>query len=188
MGRTAILGHPGAGKTTYARKLAKKTGATLVDNIPQKFMKRTGLSLGMPSDFRVEIMLLAERMEAMFKYWDEDVIFTTTVLDSLVYQNIRKEIFLNDESIREDMDFDKKAQEVYDTTSLFLNVFFESFHFNKIVHLDTNIPDGDLYKQLVRFSIKDIIDMFLEGENIETITTPTPTPRVSRNKVARSSE
>jgi cytidylate kinase len=186
--KIAIVGAPGSGKTAFAKKIAKEYDIPVYDNEAQKFTKRTNFIVGLGTDFRIETMLFAQRLETASKYWEKDGVFTQTLIDSLAYQNIRREL-----ALRAISDSDEEIQYQIDRetalTTIFGEAFLKSFRYDKIYHLkmfnDTTdkeeLPEYFLTK-IVEASQKDVIETFLNGEDVETIKRP---PKVRRGSMAK---
>ena len=171
--RIAVIGAPGAGKTAFARKLAKEHGLKFIDNIPQRFSKKNDLPVGLPSDFRTELMLLAERLGYYFK--NKDGVFTSSVLDSLAYQGLNKELFYLSAEDPNDPDFLSEFQMQSDVTSAFLAAFAKTFTFDHYYFLEAYplpknrsnfVPSNE---ELVEFELKRILKLSLTGAEIEFI-------------------
>lgn len=171
--RIAVIGAPKSGKTRFAKNLQKEmeTPFRVIDNLPQKFVKRTRLNLQLPSDVRTEILLLANRLELNFKHWDDDIIFTSTVLDSLAYQNLRKELYYTSQDNKEELSFITTFQEELEATGTFLTVFEKTFAFDKIYFLEAHPLDEEddgskevILEQLIEEELRKIIATFLNGK------------------------
>lgn len=84
--KIALVGPPKSGKTKYASGL-KQDGYLVVDNIPQKFAKATGLAIGYDVGYRVDHALNGLRFAEYYKASakTDKFVMTTTFLDSLAY-------------------------------------------------------------------------------------------------------
>jgi len=80
--KIALVGVPKSGKTKLAKEL--KGDRTIIDNIPQKFQRQTGVLVGLDADARVNTALASLRWVEQLKAGD-NYIATTTILDSIFY-------------------------------------------------------------------------------------------------------
>lgn len=87
--KIALVGPPKSGKTKYAKAL-KEEGYLVVDNIPQKFSRATGLAVGFDVGYRVDHALNGLRFAEYYKAAakTDKFVMTTTFLDSLAYGHI----------------------------------------------------------------------------------------------------
>jgi hypothetical protein len=129
--KVALVGAPKTGKTKLAKEMANER-YKVVDNIPQKFARKTGLLLGENADHRVNFAL------AGFRYAEQvsngaNLILTTTVIDSIFYSTLGIEKFELKEG--EDPSADLFVAPYYFTTLYLLNHFRVSWDFDKTVFL-----------------------------------------------------
>jgi AAA+ superfamily predicted ATPase len=186
--KIALIGAPGSGKTAFAKKLAKEYGIPVYDNEAQKFTKKTDIIVGLASDFRVELALLGERIQNAYKYWEEEGVFTQTILDSFAYQNIRREFGMRSYT-ENDIEFVSNLEREEGLTKIFAEVFLRTFKYDKIYHLkmfedttDTESHPELFLAKIIESAHLDIIEAFLNGEDVETIKRP---PKIRRGSVAK---
>ena len=188
--KIAIVGAPGSGKTAFAKKLSKELGLPVFDNEAQKFAKKANVIVGFGVDYRTEIMLLGERIQNALKNWEQDGIFTQTLLDSVAYQHLRNQFAQKNILVKiEDQDVIIENEKEKFLTALFAEIFIQSFNFDKIYHLkmfddvEKPVEEGKfhLYK-LVEAAHTDVLNMFVNGESVETIKRPA---KVRRGSVAK---
>jgi hypothetical protein len=94
--KVCVIGAPKSGKTKFAKKLASEKQIHLIDNLPQKYIKKTGLALGHISDYRVDIMFMSNILENEYKYKDQGYVITSSPLYTLAHF-VFKANFINDE-------------------------------------------------------------------------------------------
>lgn len=83
--KIALVGVPKTGKTKFARNFVKENrNFALIDNIPQKFSKDTGLAIGIFASPVINFALAGQRFYVEAKTRTK-FITTTSVLDSVVY-------------------------------------------------------------------------------------------------------
>jgi hypothetical protein len=83
--KVCVIGAPKSGKTKFAKTLAKDKNLNLLDNLPQKYIKKTGLALGHISDYRVDMMFMGNILENEYKYKDEGYVITSSSLYTLAH-------------------------------------------------------------------------------------------------------
>lgn len=122
--RVALVGIKG--KTTLARKMGKE-GYEVVDNIPQKFSKQTGVLVGVFADPQVNTVLASLRFVEEYKRQDRSFVSTTTVLDSVVHA--AHSMILLDEPNNEN-------SSEYEFTVAYLSGWvMEHWNFNRTIYL-----------------------------------------------------
>lgn len=87
-----VTGIPKAGKTKLARKIAKENGYKVVDNIATKFSKDTDLAIGTFCDYRTNFSLAGLRFHSEYINKNENCVFTSSLVDSLVYSTFWTEM------------------------------------------------------------------------------------------------
>jgi hypothetical protein len=98
--KIGLIGAPGAGKTKFAKALAKEYDLTVVDNYAQKIQKDTNLALGPWVSHSENLMVVGARLAAEYKCpRDSDSVTVGTIVDSIAYA-----AFKNDVSLRGDID------------------------------------------------------------------------------------
>lgn len=147
--KIAIVGAPGTGKTKKARELAKETGYSVIDNIPQNFSRRTKLAIGFPSDYRVDMILAGERLEKILDNWNNDIIMTSSILDSLAYARVRQ-VLLDDTETDE-----FELQKGLDMLGIFYHATMNSFGYDKVY--------------LMEYKKKDEMNLLIQGALEETL-------------------
>ena len=111
--KIGILGAPGAGKSAFARGLAKSLGDTnVVDNYVQRLQKSTDLALGPWAPYHENLMIAGVREAARSKKSDSKHQITVgTIMDTMVYVMAYSDIAMHTDPSR--------AQQVYvDTRSV----------------------------------------------------------------------
>lgn len=158
--KIALIGAPKTGKTKLGKQIAKDEGLTLIDNIPQNLSRRTGIAVGFPSDYRVEIMLAGKRLEEMLVNWDNDILMTSTILDSLAYGRIRQ---ISQEETESD-DFEKAK--IYNMVELWYHGVMNTFGFDKVIFL--RYEGKDDRNKFISGALEDTIKHFeVEVENLQ---------------------
>jgi hypothetical protein len=139
--KIALVGVPKTGKTKLAKKY-KADGYIVLDNVPQKFSKRTGNMVGPYATWYVNAMLAGVRLTNEYELRDEDFVATTTLLDSLVYAlwaAYRME-GLDPENITLDM----INQSYYFTTLYMSRLVEEAWNYDKVIFLPYKGSDDAL--------------------------------------------
>lgn len=83
--RILILGSPKSGKTKFAKSLSEKNKIKLLDNLPKKYITKTGLALGKVSDYRVDIMFACHVLELENKHKEEGYVLTSGPIYTLAH-------------------------------------------------------------------------------------------------------
>lgn len=81
--RILVIGAPKSGKTKFAKAKAEERGIKLLDNLPKKYITKTGLALGRISDYRVDVMFAAHTMELENKHKEDGYVITSGPLYTL---------------------------------------------------------------------------------------------------------
>lgn len=158
--KIALIGAPKTGKTKLGKQIAKDENLTLIDNLPQNLSRRTGIAVGFPSDYRIEIMLAAKRLEEMLVNWENDVLMTTTILDSLAYGRIRQ---ITQEETEVD-DFEKAK--IYNMVELWYHGMLNTFNFDKVIFLPYKGKNETT--KFISGALEDTIKHFeVEVENLQ---------------------
>lgn len=123
------MGAPKTGKTKLSKEL--KGDRTVIDNIPQRFQRQTGVMVGLDADARVNTALATLRWVEQLKAGD-DFIITTTILDSIMYTVW----CMGKYELSERPTFDKLFTQPYYFTSTYLMDYFrKSWDFDKTIFL-----------------------------------------------------
>lgn len=88
--RVALVGLPGSNKSGMAKEIAGPLDLKIIDNIPQNIFRRMGVSVGGLCDYRVEVLMAAERFEKWQRF--PEVVMTTTLFDSFAYSLVRADL------------------------------------------------------------------------------------------------
>lgn len=83
--RICVIGAPKSGKTKFAKKIANEKNVKVIDGLPQKYVKKTGLALGHLSDYRVDVMFVGNILENEYKHKDEGYVITSSPLYTLAH-------------------------------------------------------------------------------------------------------
>lgn len=144
--KIALVGCPKVGKTRFARKMKAESSEVewnIIDNIPQKFSKRTGILVGPASDYRVNFVLAAKRFEEEHSQTGS-FISTTTLLDSIVYSTIG--IQLNELDRSDDLPT-LFASNYYFTSIYLIKYFTYEWNFDETFYFPYKGND-ELYSQI----------------------------------------
>lgn len=95
--KVCVIGASKSGKTKFAKKIATDKSLQLVDNLPQKYIKKTGLALGHLSDYRVDMMFVGNILENEYKYKEEGYVITSSPLYTLAHFVFKANFVGNDE-------------------------------------------------------------------------------------------
>lgn len=83
--KICIIGAPKSGKTKFAKQKASESKIKLIDGLPNKFIKKTGLALGHLSDYRVDIMFMSNVLENEYKHKEDGYVITSSPLYTLAH-------------------------------------------------------------------------------------------------------
>lgn len=97
--KVCVIGAPKSGKTKFAKKIATEKELHLIDNLPQKYIKKTGLALGHISDYRVDTMFVGNILENEYKYKEQGYVITSSPLYTLAHF-VFKASFVGDDEER----------------------------------------------------------------------------------------
>lgn len=95
--KVCIIGAPKSGKTKFAKQKADEINVKLIDNLPQKYIKKTGLALGHNSDYRVDMMFMSNILENEYKHKDDGYVITSSALYTLAHFVFKANFVGNDE-------------------------------------------------------------------------------------------
>jgi hypothetical protein len=91
-----VLGAPRSGKTKFGKKKAEEHSIKLLDNLPKKYITKTGLALGRISDYRVDVMFAGHILEQENKYKDQGYVITSSLMYTLAHFAMKVN-YINDE-------------------------------------------------------------------------------------------
>lgn len=120
--KIGILGAPGAGKSAFAKGLAKELGdAHVVDNYVQRLQKSTDLALGPFAGYTENLMVAGVREAARLKVNDAKYqIAVGTIMDTMVYVMVHSDVSLHNNAA-EKMQVYADARAVVNCMTLWYN-------------------------------------------------------------------
>lgn len=143
-----VIGTPKSGKTRFINKKIKEYPNLLnLDNLPKKYIKKTGLALGRLSDYRVDIMFTCHVLELENKHKDDDYIISSGPLYTYSHF-VAKANYSSEE---------KAIQALW--PAMFLsNVITDSFWYDEIYYLPYRGEDeyNQILDKAIQQSIKNL--------------------------------
>jgi len=145
-----VIGTPKSGKTRFVNKIIKEKSEldfVNLDNLPKKYIKKTGLALGRISDYRVDIMFSSHVLEQEYRNKDKNYIVSSGPLYSYSHF-VAKAKFMSEE----------KAMEALWPAALLGRIVRDSFWYDKAYYLPYKGKDEYtiLLDKAIRQSILDL--------------------------------
>lgn len=95
--RICVIGAPKSGKTKFAKAKAQELQIKLLDNLPKKYITKTGLALGRVSDYRVDVMFSSHILELENKYKEDGYVITASPIYTLAHFALKANYIDNDD-------------------------------------------------------------------------------------------
>lgn len=144
-----VIGAPKSGKTKFINSQIKENPTLKnLDNLPKKYVKRTGLALGRISDYRTDIMFVSHTLEQQYKNKDNDYIISSGPLYAYAHFIVKAKLAASDE----------KAAALIWPAALLNRMVLDSFWYDNAYYLPYNGNNSDsiLIDEAIRQSIKDL--------------------------------